>query len=156
MYHQFLAKYLTFCCTLYKKAFHLDAYRPLFDGGGRVLWRGVLFHGWCCSRGCYDVTSCYRGSAVHNRKWHHNTPPPGNRMTDRHSGGSRIFLRGVRQLPKVLLFCNFLPKTAWKWKNLDPGGMHIPGAPLGSANETCVKTLGIYLAQSSLADGKNI
>ena len=28
------------------------------------------------------------------------------------SGGSRIFPRGGRQLPKVLLFFNFLPKTA--------------------------------------------
>ena len=38
------------------------------------------------------------------------------------SGGSRIFPRGVRQLPKSLLFFKFLPKTAWKWKNLDPQG----------------------------------
>ena len=38
------------------------------------------------------------------------------------SGGSRIFARGVRQLPKFLLFFKFLPKTAWKWKNLDPQG----------------------------------
>ena len=46
------------------------------------------------------------------------------------SGGSRIFPRGGRQLPKVLLFFNFLPKTAWKWKNLDPrGGARVPGAP---------------------------
>ena len=46
------------------------------------------------------------------------------------SGGSRIFPRGGRQLPKVLLFLNFLPKTAWKWKNLDPpGGVRVPGAP---------------------------
>ena len=30
------------------------------------------------------------------------------------------FPEGVRQLPKVLLFFNFFPKTAWKWKNLDP------------------------------------
>ena len=27
---------------------------------------------------------------------------------------------GGRQLPKLLLFFTFLPKTAWKWKNLDP------------------------------------
>ena len=46
------------------------------------------------------------------------------------SGGSRIFPGGGRQLPKVLLFFNFLPKTAWKWKNLDPqGGARVPGAP---------------------------
>ena len=30
------------------------------------------------------------------------------------------FPQGGRQLPKMLLFFNFLPKTAWKWKNLDP------------------------------------
>ena len=48
------------------------------------------------------------------------------------------FPQGGRQLPKVLLFFNFLPKTAWKWKNLDPrgGGARVPGAPLGSANES--------------------
>ena len=46
------------------------------------------------------------------------------------SGGSRIFPRGVRQLPKLLLFFEFLLKTAWKWKNLDPqGGARVPGAP---------------------------
>ena len=40
------------------------------------------------------------------------------------------FPQGGRQLPKVLLFFNFLPKTAWKWKNLDPqGGARVPGAP---------------------------
>ena len=51
------------------------------------------------------------------------------------SGGSRIFLGG-RQLPKVLLFFNFLPKTAWKWKNLDPqGGRASLAPPLGSAND---------------------
>ena len=42
---------------------------------------------------------------------------------------------GGRQLPKVLLFFNFLPKTAWKWKNLDPqGGRASLAPPLGSAN----------------------
>ena len=45
------------------------------------------------------------------------------------SGGSRIFPRGVRQLSKLLLFFKFLSKTAWKWKNLDPGGARIPGGP---------------------------
>ena len=40
------------------------------------------------------------------------------------------FPQGGRQLPKLLLFFTFLPKTAWKWKNLDPqGGAHVPGAP---------------------------
>ena len=37
------------------------------------------------------------------------------------SGGSRIFLGG-RQLPKWDYFLNVLPKTARKWKNLDPKG----------------------------------
>ena len=32
------------------------------------------------------------------------------------------FPQGGRQLPKLLLFFTFLPKTAWKWKNLDPQG----------------------------------
>ena len=32
------------------------------------------------------------------------------------------FPQGGRQLPKLLLFFTFLPKTAWKWKNLDPRG----------------------------------
>ena len=60
------------------------------------------------------------------------------------SGGSRIFPGGGSQLPKVLLFFNFLPKTAWKWKNLDPQGGHaslVP--PLGSANDyfECISLL---------------
>ena len=39
-----------------------------------------------------------------------------------HSGGSRILLRR-EPTSKKGLFCNFfLPKTAWKWKNLYPGG----------------------------------
>ena len=53
------------------------------------------------------------------------------------SGGSRIFPGGGgRQLPKLLLFFTFLPKTAWKWKNLDPpGGGASLAPPLGSAND---------------------
>ena len=47
-----------------------------------------------------------------------------------HSGGSRIFPRGVRQLPKLLLFFIVLLKTAWKWKNLDPGGGASLAPPL--------------------------
>ena len=39
------------------------------------------------------------------------------------------FPKGVCQLQKLLLYFKFLPKTAWKWKNLDPRGVHIPGAP---------------------------
>ena len=36
---------------------------------------------------------------------------------------------GGRQLPKLLLFSKFLPKTAWKWKNLDPRGGARPWRP---------------------------
>ena len=43
------------------------------------------------------------------------------------NGGSRIFPEGGRQLPKCDYFFNILPKTAWKWKNLGPGG--APGTP---------------------------
>ena len=39
------------------------------------------------------------------------------------------FSPGGRQLPKLLLFFTFLPKTAWKWKNLDPGGGAHPWRP---------------------------
>ena len=35
------------------------------------------------------------------------------------------FQQEVRQLPKVLLFFNFLPKTAWKWKNLGLQGASL-------------------------------
>ena len=50
---------------------------------------------------------------------------------DMFSVESMIFLRG-RHLPKWVLtyyFANFLTKTAWKWKDLDPGGAH-PWCPL--------------------------
>ena len=50
------------------------------------------------------------------------------------SGGSRIFWRGCVNSQKCYYFSIFLPKTAWKWKNLDPMGEHVPGEPLGSAN----------------------
>ena len=38
------------------------------------------------------------------------------------SAGVRIFLREGALTPKAGVFCNFLPKTAWKCKNLDPNG----------------------------------
>ena len=48
------------------------------------------------------------------------------------SGGSRIFLKGV-PTPKVgvltYYFANFLPKTVWRWKNLDPEGGRTSLAP---------------------------
>ena len=45
-----------------------------------------------------------------------------------HSGGSRIFPGGA-PTPKLLLYFTFLPKTAWKWKNLDPRGGARPWRP---------------------------
>ena len=46
------------------------------------------------------------------------------------SGGSRIFPRGVRQLPKVLLFFNFFAENCMKMKEFGPlGGARVPGAP---------------------------
>ena len=53
------------------------------------------------------------------------------------SGGSRIFPGGgVRQLPKVLLFFNFVPENCMKMKEFGPqGGACVPGAPLRSAND---------------------
>ena len=51
------------------------------------------------------------------------------------SGGSRIFPRGVCQLPQVLLFFDFFPKNCMKMKEFGPpGGAHVPGAPLRSTN----------------------
>ena len=52
------------------------------------------------------------------------------------SGGSRIFPRGVRQLPKVLLFFNFVPENCMKMKEFGvPGGGRASLAPpLRSAN----------------------
>ena len=57
------------------------------------------------------------------------------------SSRSRIFPRVVRQLPKLLLFFRFLPKTSWKWKNLDPHGGARPWRPLGSANDKGTKEI---------------
>ena len=32
-------------------------------------------------------------------------------------------------------FAIFFAETAWKWNNLDSGGAHVPGTPLGSADD---------------------
>ena len=62
------------------------------------------------------------------------------------SGGSRIFPRGVRQLPEVLLFFNFFLKTAWKWKNLDPqGGEHPSRPPLDPPMTSAILRLQVSL-----------
>ena len=45
------------------------------------------------------------------------------------SGGSRIFPRGVRQLPKVLLFFNFLAENCMKMKEFGPPGGGASLAP---------------------------
>ena len=52
------------------------------------------------------------------------------------NGGSKIIPegRGVRQLPKVLLFFNFFAENCMKMKEFGPPG-DVPGAPLGSAND---------------------
>ena len=62
------------------------------------------------------------------------------------SGGSRISPRRGRQLPRGdanIRFCHIFPKTAWNWKNLGPGGVRVPRAPLRSATgnhwHTCWK-----------------
>ena len=48
-------------------------------------------------------------------------------------GGSMIFLSGA-PTPKVgvltYYFVKFLPKTAWKQKNLDTEGVRVPSAPI--------------------------
>ena len=41
---------------------------------------------------------------------------------------------GCTSSQKCYYFANLLPKTAWKWKNLDPWG-RVPGAPPRSAND---------------------
>ena len=55
--------------------------------------------------------------------------PPISYLSSPFSGGSRIFLRGVRQLPKVLLFCKFFAENCMKMKEFGfPGG--VPAPPL--------------------------
>ena len=55
--------------------------------------------------------------------------------SDPFSGGSRIFPRGGANSQSGCAYLLFLPKTAWKWKNLDPqGGRASLAPPLGSAN----------------------
>ena len=54
------------------------------------------------------------------------------------SGGSRIFPRGVRQLPKLLLFFNFFAKNCVKMKEFEPGGGG-GASPRGSTNGTLSK-----------------
>ena len=45
------------------------------------------------------------------------------------SGGSRIFPRGVRQLPKVLLFFNFFVESCIKMKEFEPPGGRVYQVP---------------------------
>ena len=47
---------------------------------------------------------------------------------DNFSGGSRIFLRGVRQLQKGLLFCKCFTENYMKMKEFGPGG-RLPARP---------------------------
>ena len=54
-----------------------------------------------------------------------------------HSGRSRIFLSGVHQLPKVLLFCIFFTENCMKMKEFGPPGGHASlASPLRSANDS--------------------
>ena len=56
-----------------------------------------------------------------------------------YSGGSRISKGGAN-----LLFDKFFPKTAWKWRNSDPGGCvpcAPPPPPPWSANGICHKPI---------------
>ena len=52
--------------------------------------------------------------------WELAPPPPGKSWIHHCSGESRIFPSLMRQLPNLDYFAICLPKTAWKWKNLDP------------------------------------
>ena len=68
-------------------------------------------------------------------------PNPGRilpRLTSMVSGGSRICQRGGRQSLRQdanLLFGQFFPKTAWKWRNLALGAR--PSRPRRSATDDC-------------------
>ena len=55
--------------------------------------------------------------------------------TNQSSGGSRIFPRGVRQLPKVLLFFNCVPQNCMNMKEFGQFG-----PPLRSANAKQINT----------------
>ena len=71
----------------------------------------------------------------------HPPPPPKLEPLTVCSGGSMIFLWGTLT-PRVgvltYYFANFFPKTAWKWKNLDPKGR--PWHPLRSANGVYIRS----------------
>ena len=74
------------------------------------------------------------------------------------------FPQGGRQLPKVLLFFNFLPKNCMKMKEFGPpgGGRASLAPPLGSANAYCWMNRGYpvwwhhYFHGSSIADVTNV
>ena len=53
------------------------------------------------------------------------------------SGGSRIFPRGGAPTPKSAIIFQFFAENCMKMKEFGPpGGARVPGAPLGSANDT--------------------
>ena len=86
---------------------------PLSRRGGLRLCPGGLCPGGLCPGGSLSRGTLSRGISVRDH------PPYGNEQVVRillecilFSGGSRIFPRGVRQLPKLQLFFRFLPKTA--------------------------------------------
>ena len=59
------------------------------------------------------------------------------------SGGSRIFPMGVRQLPKVLFFFNFVPENCMKMKEFEPpvGASLAPplDPPMNCETKVCLK-----------------
>ena len=69
-------------------------------------------------------------------------------LVDLCSGGSRIFPGGGRQLPKVLLFFNFVPGNCMKMKEFGlPGGRASLAPPLRSANAMVSGHLQIFVTK---------
>ena len=113
---------------------------------GKQVWR--CFQRWppdiCSSSWGWSWAGTGTGACTLTSKglWLIGTPLWTDRMTDTHnwqhylpelavvyhmyiySGGSRNFPRGVRQLPKVLLFFNFFAENCMKMKEYWPGGAH--------------------------------
>ena len=104
------------------------------------IWRDFNWT-YVCFLMCLSV---YLGAEIPLWYWHGNLPV--NRLTENTTeniirGGSRIFPRGVRQLPKVLLFFNFFPENCMKIKEFGPPGGASLAPPLRSANDNHPATL---------------
>ena len=101
------------CCN---KQPHIHTYMYMYNKHHCLLWRLLWARGWKVTRnGTGNGTLRQIGVNPPSVLWPVADPgfSPG----------------GGRQLPKVLLFFNFFPKTAWKWKNLDPQGGRASLAP---------------------------